>query len=78
MFCTTIKTPVANKPHICTSCGERIEVGEQYVRWNSVEDSWEINKMHNECYSMHRKECGYWEYTPYSHERPSKGEDNAA
>lgn len=64
---------MANKPHVCTYCGEAIDKGEQYTRWYSVEDSWFTNKMHLECYESVRErtgEDGDHEYTAYTGERP--------
>lgn len=66
----------ARKVHICTSCGQRIEVGDTYKRWRSYDDGDAgTSKMHPECYEVHDDDAkqlgdGRWEYTPFSHERP--------
>lgn len=78
MFCSTLETLTARKPHVCMSCGERINVGETYNRWRCF-DGGDVstNKMHPECYAMHcdlAEGLGQWEYTPYSHERPAAQE----
>lgn len=75
MYSSETKLTTARKPHICTSCGERINVGDRYARWNSVEDGeWFTSKMHPECYDMHMvdAESGRFEYTLYGYERPER------
>lgn len=74
MFCSTLETLKARKPHVCMSCGQRINVGETYNRWRCF-DGGDVgtNKMHPECYAAHCSDAdgyGTWEFTPYSHERP--------
>lgn len=75
MYSSETKITVARKPHICTSCGERIDTGDRYARWNSAEDGkWFTSKMHPECYHMHLKDAegGRFEYTLYGYERPER------
>jgi hypothetical protein len=75
MYSSETKLTRARKPHICTSCGEAIDTGGQYARWNScVDDAWFTNKMHPECLEMHLGEswCETFEYDPYQYERPEK------
>jgi hypothetical protein len=76
MYCTPTETRVARKHHLCTNCGEVIAIGVKYNRWMSVDDGKaQPNKMHPECLQSLQDEFGsgggYWEYTPYSGERPS-------
>lgn len=71
MFYSDTKTVVAKKTHVCTNCGQRIEVGESYKKWTSVDDCWFTSKLHVECYES-LAEDGPFEYTPYNGERPSK------
>jgi predicted RNA-binding Zn-ribbon protein involved in translation (DUF1610 family) len=80
MYCTDTETPTARKTHLCTSCGECINAGEKYTRWRCY-DSGDVDtsKMHPECYAMHCADAdglggGPWEYTPFSHERPTAQE----
>jgi len=77
MYCTPTETPKARKPHRCMSCGEKIEVGEKYIRWRCYDDGASTNKMHVECYQMHCDDAetggGSWEYCPFSYERPTHG-----
>ena len=80
MFCSTLETLTARKPHVCMSCGQRIEAGETYNRWRCF-DGGDVgtNKMHPECYAMHSSDAATlgesaWEFTPYSHERPTAQE----
>lgn len=80
MYCTDTETVRARKQHKCTSCGEKIEAGEQYKKWVSFDDgSAYTNKMHPECLAMHDEdsEGGTWEYMPYSHDRPKVTTPNA-
>ena len=75
MYSSETKLTTARKPHICTSCGEAIDTGDRYARWNSVEDGeWFTSKMHHECYYMHLEDAngGLFEYDPYAHERPER------
>lgn len=76
MYCTDTETLKARKPHVCMSCGQRIEVGETYKRWRTY-DSGDAgtSKMHPECLQMHNDDAageggGPWEYCPFSYERP--------
>jgi hypothetical protein len=73
MYSSEIKLTRARKPHICTSCGEAIDAGDRYTRWNSCDDDeWFTSKMHPECYAMHLEDSGggVFEYDPYQYERP--------
>ena len=76
MHCTDPETLTARKRHICMSCGEPVNQGEQYMRWRCY-DSGDVGtvKMHPECHAMHCNDAsgfggGPWEFTPFSHERP--------
>ena len=54
MYCTNTETLRARKPHVCMSCGQRIEVGETYKRWRTYDGGDAgTNKMHPECLQMH-------------------------
>lgn len=67
-----IQTITAHKEHRCTNCGESIEVGQQYLRWASFDDSACTNKMHPECYQeLNEDGGGVFEYTLYGGERPA-------
>ena len=74
MYSSETKLTVARKPHICTSCGEIINAGDEYCRWNChIDGKWSTEKMHPECFDMHMQDsegCSF-EYTPYQHERPN-------
>ena len=66
----------ARKAHRCTSCGELVGPGEQYLRWRCY-DSGDVGtvKMHPECRALHVDDArgmggGPWEFTLFSHERP--------
>ncbi len=75
MYSSETKLTVARKPHICTSCGETINAGDEYCRWQTnVDEKWLTNKMHPECYHMHLKDAegGHFEYTLYGYERPER------
>ena len=75
MYCTPPVTLKARKDHVCSSCGEKIPVGELYRRWRSYcYGDAGTNRMHEECYEMHTDDAGSgtWEYAPYSYERPTK------
>lgn len=81
MYCTDTESLTARKPHVCQSCGEAVNLGEQYKRWRCY-DAGDVGtvKMHPECYEMHCSEAeglgeGSWEFTPFSHERPNVGAD---
>ena len=75
MFCGAIAKPTAKVTHRCTSCGEAIDAGSEYIKWSSFDDgSAFTNKMHPECYEAHEENAKHWgdsewEYTPYSHAR---------
>ena len=77
MFVCSVVKPIAKIKHICTSCGENIEVGNQYTRWTSFDEgSAFTNKMHPECYEAHEENAqewgeGEWEYVPFSYPRGS-------
>ncbi len=74
MYCTDTETLNARKPHVCMSCGQRIEPGETYKRWRCYDGGDAgTNKMHPECYAAHSDDAinGTWEYTPFSYERPA-------
>ena len=73
MYCTEPETLTARKAHRCMSCGEPVNPGEKYVRWRCY-DSGDAGtvKMHPECHAMHCADAeGPWEFTPFSHERPT-------
>ena len=70
-YCTPETTQTARKPHKCTNCGEVINSGDLYVRWTSFDDCAFVNKMHPECLEyLQESEGPYFEYMPYSGERP--------
>ena len=68
------KWRTAVKEHNCTWCAEKIEVGERYVTWSSVEDTFSRSKMHAECYRDANELADYmeYEYIPYSNIRGVK------
>jgi predicted RNA-binding Zn-ribbon protein involved in translation (DUF1610 family) len=72
MHCTEIEVFKARKVHICLSCGERIEVGQEYKRWRCYDggDAGTV-KMHPECHKAHSDNAAgaQWEFTPYSYPR---------
>jgi predicted RNA-binding Zn-ribbon protein involved in translation (DUF1610 family) len=76
-YCTEAETLKARKPHVCMSCGQRIEAGETYKRWRCYDGGDAgTNKMHPECLAMHQAdEDGTWEYSPFSYERPERSQD---
>lgn len=76
MHCTPTQTLTARKAHLCMSCGERINAGEQYLRWRCYDDGDAGTvKMHPECWAMHDAgSTGPWEFTPFSYERPQQKE----
>ena len=74
MYCTPSEMRTAKKAHQCTNCGEEIVIGEKYVRWMSVDDGKGFaNKMHKECIAslIDENGAGFWEYSPFSGERPN-------
>lgn len=74
MYCTPTETRTARKSHRCTYCDEQIEIGDQYLRWMSVNNGNAVtNKMHPECLAFLEEDAynGYFEYIPYEGERPS-------
>ena len=76
MYCTPPETRTAKKMHQCMNCGEMIEVGEQYMRWVSFDDTATTNKMHQECLeALQDDSSGFFEYSPYSGERPERKEN---
>lgn len=75
MYCTPAQTHVARKRHVCSSCGELIQPSTPYSRWRCY-DSGDVGtvKMHLECLAAHQADAeglGFWEFTPFSHERPA-------
>ena len=77
MHCTDPETLTARKTHNCQSCGDLVNAGETYLRWRCYDggDAGTV-KMHPECYAMHQADAdgmggGPWEFSPFSHERPS-------
>lgn len=77
--CTEAETHKAKKVHQCEWCWQRIEIGEQYMRYRFF-DGGEAGtvKAHPECYDAiqeyAREEGGYIEWTP-GQERPQKKEN---
>lgn len=76
MYCTELERPIARRMHVCMSCGEQINPGEEYRRWRCYDggDAGTV-KMHPECHDMHVSDAeglgvGPWEFSPFSHERP--------
>lgn len=62
------------------SCGEAINIGEQYRRWRCY-DSGDVGtvKMHPECYDAHCEAAegmggGPWEFSPFNYPRGSAQE----
>ena len=73
MYCTQPTTPKARKLYRCMSCGEPINIGDVYARWRCYDDGASTNIMHTECLEMRREEedgYGYFEYSPFSYDRP--------
>jgi len=79
MHCTDPETLTARKGHTCMSCGEPVNQGEQYMRWRCYDDgNVGTVKMHQECHAMHSADAegmGAWEFTPFSHERPTTAQE---
>lgn len=76
---STHKTVRAKKAHVCHWCGERIELGELYVKyrwWNGGDAG--TNKMHPECdkacADAAHEEGGWIEFLPGDNERPERAE----
>jgi predicted RNA-binding Zn-ribbon protein involved in translation (DUF1610 family) len=73
---TTPETHKAAKVYLCDSCGERVQVGEQYVRWRCFDDGDAGTvRMHPECHQMHLEglRAGEaFEFTLYSYDRPTQ------
>ena len=76
MYCTDPEKHIARKIHRCMSCGEVVNVGEQYLRWRCY-DNGDVGtvKMHPECLAMHCAQAegmggGFWEFLPFENERP--------
>lgn len=76
MFCTPSIIRKARKEHKCSNCAEPILIGESYARWASFDDICTTSKMHQECLAMLDEDSdgGYFEYSPYSGERPAIGQ----
>lgn len=76
MYCTPIEIRKARREHVCTYCGEAIEIGTRYPRWASYDDGRAFtNKMHPECLDAAREDAyhdGSFEYTPYNSDRPGQ------
>jgi len=72
MYCTPEKILTARIQHRCEFCYERIEAGQKYVRWASVDETWFTNKMHPECLSALQEDSDWndFEYAPGQGERP--------
>lgn len=73
MYCTPAETRKAKKSHQCTNCAEAITPGTVYTRWMSVDAGKAFtNKMHMECLQslVDDSGAGFWEYMPFSGERP--------
>ena len=68
MYCTETQTLKARKIHVCMSCGEAIQIGDEYKRWRCYDngDAGTV-KMHNECLAAH----GYsaFEFEPHGYPR---------
>ena len=80
MYCTPAETRKARKQHQCMFCAETIKEGDEYSRWMCIDDGKsKANIMHVECleYLVDAHGSGYFEYTPYSGDRPSMN-DSAA
>ena len=78
MYHTPIETRKAQKRHLCTNCGEPIEIGTEYARWASYDDGKAFaNKMHQECLADLQDDAfgGSFEYTLYGGERPNSALD---
>ena len=79
MHCTETETRKARKTHLCMSCGELVNVGDEYKRWRCY-DSGDVGtvKMHPECYAAMQDAAqdngGDIEFTPGEHSRGSIGE----
>lgn len=69
-FFNPAKNVKAKIEHRCTNCCEPILVGDTYMKWTSVDETWFTSKMHPECFEDTFKYDN--EYTPYSGERPER------
>lgn len=74
MFNTSTTTQVARVAHRCTWCGQRIEPGECYHRWVTLDGGAFTSKMHPECVDACDEECQEMggEYMPFDNERPAR------
>ena len=73
MYCFPSEPRKAKKPHKCTWCGQQIPIGEVYRRWRSVDNSFFVSKMHEECVGAMLEEFRETrdnEYLPFENERP--------
>lgn len=46
---TPVMTIIAERMHVCTSCGEPILPGDLFKRWMSLERGYALNAVHPEC-----------------------------
>lgn len=67
-------TPFAKKAHVCIWCGEKIAIGQRYVRERSVyEREPQNHKWHLECRdaAVEYFQSGESEFCPHDNERPA-------